>query len=132
MDANARRPAQSSNEHPDDGAGCPPGPDLATTGRVSSQEWAMDAPSWRLRAAPRSISSSHRRLFFMNQRFMNQRWNRRAVLALVLVAIMVAPFGQLGRGAGAQEATPAGIQSATPVPGAQTWHVLVNNVSPEG
>src|SRR5215212_11250507 len=70
---------------------------------------------------------------------MNQRWNRRAVLALVLVAIMVAPFGLLGRVTGAQEATPAGaqtgtvsVQPATPVPGAQTWHVLVNNVSPEG
>ena len=25
-----------------------------------------------------------------------------------------------------------GAQPATPVPGAQTWHVLVNNVSPEG
>jgi plastocyanin len=77
----------------------------------------------------------------MNQRFMNQRWNRRAVLALVLVAIMVAPFGQLGRVAGAQEATPegahgvssiAGEQPSTPIPGAQTWHVLVNNVSPAG
>jgi len=77
----------------------------------------------------------------MNQRFMNQRWNRRAVLALVLVAIMVAPFGQLSRVAGAQEATPEGehgkssvaaAQPATPVPGAQTWRVLVNNVSPEG
>ena len=72
---------------------------------------------------------------------MNQRWNRRTVLALVLVAIMLAPFGQLGRVAGAQEATPAGEQhgtslvgahTGTPVPGAQTWHVLVNNVSPEG
>lgn len=72
---------------------------------------------------------------------MNQRWKRRAVLALVLVAIMVAPLGQLGRVAGAQEATPAGdehgtstlgAQTGTPVPGAQIWHVLVNNVSPEG
>jgi plastocyanin len=70
---------------------------------------------------------------------MNQRWNRRAVLALVLGAIMVAPFGQLGRVADAQEATPAGAQTgivsaepATPIPGAQTWHVLVNNVSPDG
>src|SRR5919112_1545310 len=48
-------------------------------------------------------------------------------------------MAQLGRVAGAQEATPAGaqtgtvsVQPATPVPGAQTWHVLVNNVSPEG
>jgi plastocyanin len=72
---------------------------------------------------------------------MNERWNGRAVLALVLVAIMVAPFALLGRVAGAQEATPAGeahgtsvlgTVTGTPVPGAQTWHVLVNNVSPEG
>jgi len=71
---------------------------------------------------------------------MNKRWHRWVVLALVLVAIMVAPFAQLGRVAGAQEATPAGpqmgtpvgAQPATPVPGAQTWHVLVNNVSPDG
>ena len=72
---------------------------------------------------------------------MNQLWHRRAFLALVLVAIMLAPVAQLGRVAGAQEATPAGAQKgtsvvgaqpATPVPGAQTWHVLVNNVSPEG
>ncbi len=55
---------------------------------------------------------------------MNQRWNRRAILALVLIVILMAPLGQLGRGAGAQD--------ATPVPGAQTWHVLVNNISPEG
>ena len=63
---------------------------------------------------------------------MNERQHRRAVLALVLVAIMLAPFAQLGRVAGAQEATPVGAQPATPVPGAQTWHVLVNNVSPDG
>ena len=72
---------------------------------------------------------------------MNERWNRRAILALVIVAIMLAPLTQLGRVAGAQEATPAGehgkssvaaAQPATPVPGAQTWHVLVNNVSPDG
>src|SRR3954467_11416050 len=101
----------------------------------------MDAPSWRLRAAPCCIVSSHRRLFFMNQRFMNQRWNRHAVLALVLVATMLASPVQFGRIAGAQEATPAGeqhgtsvvgAQTGTPVPGAQTWHVLVNNVSPAG
>lgn len=55
---------------------------------------------------------------------MNERRHRCAVLAFVLVAIMAAPLAQLGRGAGAQE--------ATPVPGAQTWHVLVNNVSPNG
>jgi plastocyanin len=63
---------------------------------------------------------------------LSERWQRRTVLALVLVAILVAPCGQLGRVAGAQEATPAGATLATPVPGAQTWHVLVNNVSPEG
>jgi len=69
---------------------------------------------------------------------MNERIHRRAVLSLVLVAIMVAPFALLGRVANAQEATPAGAQTgvvgaqpATPVPGAQTWHVLVNNVSPD-
>jgi hypothetical protein len=75
--------------------------------------------------------------------FMNlNAWRRgRLVLTLVIAAIMVAPLGQLGRVAGAQEATPAGeqhgastegAQLGTPVPGAQTWHVLVNNVSPEG
>ena len=55
---------------------------------------------------------------------MNERLHRRAVLALVLVVTMLGGLTQLGRGAGAQE--------ATPVPGAQTWHVLVNNVSPDG
>jgi plastocyanin len=72
---------------------------------------------------------------------MNERRQRYAVLVLVLVAIALAPFAHLGRVASAQEATPAGehgkssvvgAQSATPVPGTQTWHVLVNNVSPEG
>src|SRR5918994_687931 len=95
----------------------------------------MGAP-WHLRAALRCILSSHRRLFVMNQ-----RWNRRSVLALLLVAVMVAPFTQLGRVAGAQEATPTGdehgtstigAEMGTPVPGARIWHVLVNNVSPEG
>jgi plastocyanin len=67
---------------------------------------------------------------------MNERWHRHVVLALVLGAILVAPFAHLGRGADAQEATPVGAPLATPlatpVPGAQTWHVLVNNVSPDG
>ena len=73
---------------------------------------------------------------------MNQRWNRRTVLALVPAAMMVTPFGQLGQGASAQEATPAGEeghgvsvvgpQAGTPVPGSQTWNILVNNISPEG
>src|ERR687893_2500489 len=77
----------------------------------------------------------------MDQRFMNQRWNRRAILALVLVITMLGGMAQLGRGASAQEATPGGEghgvslvgpHTGTPVPGAQTWHVLVNNVSPDG
>ncbi len=71
---------------------------------------------------------------------LSERWQRHVVLALVLVAILVAPVAHLGRVAGAQEATPAGADLgtpaaaplATPVPGAQTWHVLVNNVSPDG
>ncbi len=72
---------------------------------------------------------------------MKQRWNWRAGLTLILVAIMMAPFSQLDRGAGAQEATPAGEghgvsvvgpHTGTPVPGAQTWHILINNISPEG
>jgi plastocyanin len=56
--------------------------------------------------------------------------------------MMVTPFGQLGQGASAQEATPegdeghgvsvVGPQAGTPVPGAQTWNILVNNISPEG
>jgi plastocyanin len=60
------------------------------------------------------------------------------VLVLVLVMTLLAPVAQLGRIAGAQEATPpgpqmgtpVGAQPATPVPGAQTWQVLVDNVSP--
>jgi plastocyanin len=63
----------------------------------------------------------------------NKWWHRRAVVALVLIATLLAPLAQHGWGAGAQEATPApASQMATPVPGAQTWHVLVNNVSPDG
>ena len=78
----------------------------------------------------------------------SERWQRHVVLALVLVAMLVAPVAHLGRVASAQEATPAGAPLATPavadmgtpvvaplatpVPGAQTWHVLVNNVSPDG
>ena len=60
----------------------------------------------------------------LKDKYMNEWWKRRTVLALILGAIMLAPFAQFGRGAGAQE--------ATPVPGAQTWHVQVNNVSLEG
>jgi plastocyanin len=63
---------------------------------------------------------------------MNERWRTRAVLAFVLVVTMPGSLAQLGRIAGAQEATPVSAQPATPVPGAQTWHVLVNNVSPAG
>jgi plastocyanin len=49
---------------------------------------------------------------------------RRAAVALALGAIMLAPL--------AHQSWPAGAQDATPVPGAQTWQVQVNNVSPEG
>jgi plastocyanin len=71
---------------------------------------------------------------------MNERWRTRAVLGFVLIVTMLGSLAQLGRVAGAQEATPTGpnlgtpvgAQLATPVPGAQTWHVLVNNISPEG
>jgi plastocyanin len=63
---------------------------------------------------------------------MNGGWRTRAVLALVLVMTMLGGVSQLGQRAGAQAATPAGAQAATPVPWAQTWHVLMNNVSPEG
>ncbi|MFN8674752.1 MAG: hypothetical protein U0Z70_00115 [Thermomicrobiales bacterium] len=63
---------------------------------------------------------------------MKQRWNRRTGLTLVIIAILMTPLGLFGRSAEAQEATPAGAPLATPLPGAQTWHVLVNNVSPEG
>ncbi len=72
---------------------------------------------------------------------LSERRHRRVVLALVLVATLLAPLAQHGWGARAQEATPAGEghgvsvvgpHTGTPVPGAQTWHILVNNVSPEG
>ena len=63
---------------------------------------------------------------------MNEPQHRRAVLVLVLVLTMLGGMTQLGRVAGAQEATPISAQAATPVPGAQTWRVLVNNVSPDG
>ena len=71
---------------------------------------------------------------------MHVRWRNRAVLVVVLVAALLAPLAQLEWEAGAQSATPAAATpaAATPaagtalVPGAQTWQVLVNNVSPEG
>src|SRR5262245_78080 len=63
---------------------------------------------------------------------MNPRWHARASLTLVLVATMLFSLAQLGRVAAAQDATPASAPAATPVPWAQTWQVLVNNVSPEG
>src|SRR5262245_13658266 len=62
---------------------------------------------------------------------MNQRWHTRASLALVLVATMLFSVAQLGRVAAAQGATPASAP-ATPVPGAQAWTVLVNDVPPAG
>ncbi len=55
---------------------------------------------------------------------MNRSQRGIAVLALVLVATMLGGMAQLGRVASAQD--------ATPVAAAQTWQVLVNNVSPEG
>jgi plastocyanin len=78
----------------------------------------MDSPSRPSRSASRRIVES------MEDGSMNERLKRRAVLALVLVVTMLGGLTPLGRGAGAQEATPG--------PEAQTWHVLVNNVSPEG
>jgi plastocyanin len=49
---------------------------------------------------------------------------QRAIAALALGLLMLAPL--------AQHTWPASAQDATPVPGAQTWHVQVNNISPEG
>jgi plastocyanin len=71
---------------------------------------------------------------------MNTPWRNRVVLAVILMASMLGGMGRLGWAAGAQEATPAGpamgtpvgAQPLTPVPGAQTWHILVNNASPNG
>lgn len=61
---------------------------------------------------------------------MSERRPNRAILVLVLVAALLAPLSQLGTVIGAQSATPPA--AATPVPGAQTWEILVNNVSPAG
>jgi plastocyanin len=55
---------------------------------------------------------------------MNRSSQGRIVWALVLLAILAGPVVHLGHRAAAQE--------STPVPGAQTWNVLVNNVSPKG
>ena len=49
---------------------------------------------------------------------------QRAAAAFVLGMLMLAPL--------AGRSWPAGAQEATPVPGAQTWQVQVNNISPEG
>lgn len=49
---------------------------------------------------------------------------QRATATLMLGMLMLASVVQHSRVVGAQD--------ATPVPGAQTWHVLVNNVSPDG
>jgi plastocyanin len=60
---------------------------------------------------------------------------------MLLAAMLLVPPLLVGQRAVAQEATPAGEQhgssvlgaeTGTPVAGAQTWHVLVNNVSPDG
>ncbi|MFT4039289.1 MAG: hypothetical protein QM692_13970 [Thermomicrobiales bacterium] len=55
---------------------------------------------------------------------MHASWFRRLFAAAVLLGLMLAPLAQWARVASAQE--------ATPVPGAQTWQILVNNVSPAG
>ena len=55
---------------------------------------------------------------------MRSRFFQRAAAAFALGMLMLAPA--------AQHLQPASAQHATPVPGAQTWHVQVNNVSPEG
>jgi plastocyanin len=55
---------------------------------------------------------------------MRKRFIQPAAAALLLGMLMLASMTQHTRLADAQD--------ATPVPGAQTWHVLVNNVSPEG
>lgn len=55
---------------------------------------------------------------------MRKRFLQRAAAAIALGLLMLAPLVQHTGLASAQE--------ATPVPGAQTWHVLVNNISPEG
>jgi plastocyanin len=53
-----------------------------------------------------------------------QRRHNRVVLVLALVASMLSGMAQLSGGVGAQ--------SATPVPGAQTWQIQVDNLSPPG
>ncbi len=55
---------------------------------------------------------------------MRKRTLQRAATAIVLGLLMLAPLAHRG--------WPASAQEATPVPGAQTWHVMVNNISPEG
>ena len=64
---------------------------------------------------------------------MQQQAIQRIAAALALGVLMLAPLAQLTRPASAQDATPASDHlAATPVPGAQTWQVQVNNISPEG
>jgi plastocyanin len=53
-----------------------------------------------------------------------KRFLRRAAAIMALGILLVAPI--------VQQALSVSAQEATPVPGAQTWHVQVNNVSPEG
>ena len=55
---------------------------------------------------------------------MRKRFIQLAAAAIALGVLLLAPLAQHTHLTVAQE--------ATPVPGAQTWHVLVNNVSPEG
>ncbi|MFN8664502.1 MAG: hypothetical protein U0075_21665 [Thermomicrobiales bacterium] len=55
---------------------------------------------------------------------MKRGFLQRAAAALALGLLMLAPV--------ANQSWDASAQDATPVPGAQTWHVQVNNISPEG
>jgi plastocyanin len=60
---------------------------------------------------------------------------RLAIPVLVLVVTLLGPplvAAQEATPAAAPFGTPVGAQPATPIPGAQTWHVLVNNISPAG
>ncbi len=55
---------------------------------------------------------------------MRKHFLQRAAAAVALGLLMLAPL--------AHHTQPASAQEATPVPGAQTWQVQVNHVSPEG
>lgn len=55
-----------------------------------------------------------------------------ATLAVFLTLTLLGSTAQCTLPVRAQEATPDAAPAATPLPGAQIWQVLVNNVSPEG